>query len=182
VAALLLALAAVLAVLELTNTTHLFHKNSPTKPAVSAGQSTKGEKTATTNSSQQNSGTPASTPSGSANTSQPGDTKSNTVTTADLITPFGNFVSAHANVPSSTALSSVCNTTVGATCKIAFTSGTLTRYLSSETTDSGGSAYWPSWTPNSIGLTPGTWQVSAVATLNGQTKTGTDATNLEIKP
>jgi hypothetical protein len=98
-----------------------------------------------------------------------------------LLDPTGNFVSAHKNVPKSASLSSVCNTTSGAECKIVFTNGSTSKSLDPQTTDSNGSSFWNSWSPEDIGLTSGSWQVQAVATLNGQSKTSTDAMKLEIQ-
>jgi hypothetical protein len=185
-AALLLVAAGMVAALEFTNTTHIFHKQTTISSPVSASQSTKGEtatKSTTTpiTSKPETTNTTTNVASGTVGSSQSDTTKNNAAPSTNLIDPTGTFVVNH-TVTVSNEDSSVCNTTVGATCQIVFTSGSLTEYLATETTDSGGSAYWPSWMPKSIGLTPGTWQVQAVATLGGQTKTSTDATNLVIKP
>jgi len=169
-------LVVIFALLELTNTTHILHKD---KSKVSSG-----------NASGQY-GTNNNPGPGTLNKTQQGitpqvpvqtkDSKQATTHVADLLQPTGNFVSAHKNVPSTTSLSSVCNTTSGATCQITFTNGSVVKSLSSQTTDSTGAAYWNSWKPSDLGLTSGSWQVQAVAILNGQTKTSTDAMNLEIQ-
>ena len=130
----------------------------------SSSQSTKGER------------------SGAASDSSPGATKQNTAPAAMLVQPTGNFVSAHKNVPVTASLSSVCNTSSGATCQIVFTSGSESHSLPAQTTDLGGSTYWNSWTPESIGLTPGSWTIKAVATLGSDTKSNTDALMLEVAP
>ena len=122
--------AAVVAVLEATNTTHLFHRQ---KVAVreTASQNTKGE---TGESS-------STTPAGSQSTSDTGNTQPPTPTSstgtqqkeggstsATLITPTSNFVGNHHANLSSTE-SSVCTTTPGASCKTVFTNGSITTEL-----------------------------------------------------
>jgi hypothetical protein len=54
--------------------------------------------------------------------------------------------------------------------------------LTAQKVGSSGSVYWQ-WDAASAssGLTPGSWTVSAVATLNGQTRTAADSIPLEIK-
>lgn len=159
--ALFLLVVLLLAILELTNTTHLLHKQPQTviKSPTSNTQTTKT--------------TPGST--------QPSSNKVDTATTAVLITPIGNFVSSH-HVTMSTPIASVCNTTSGATCVISFVANGVTKSLTTEMTDSTGAAYWNSWTPKSIGLSVGSWQVQATAQLNGQSKSATDALTLEVSP
>jgi hypothetical protein len=175
---LLLVFGVVILVLEFTDTTHLFHSSKTTAKPVSAGQFTKGEKDPGSDSS---SSTTSKSNTASANTSsETGSNKDSGGVTRELIEPSGTFVSAHKNVPSDANLSSVCNTSVGAKCSIVFTSGGVSKSLYTQTADSGGAAYWNSWTPQSIGLTPGTWQVKAVATLGSSTKTSVDSLNLEI--
>jgi hypothetical protein len=162
----------VVALLELTNTTHILHKSS-NKTTKSPNRNTVGEGSATK--TPQGTTTPANT------TTESNDTKQTSAQVSTLLDPTGNFVSAHKNVPKSASLSSVCNTTSGAECKIIFTNGNTRKSLDSQTTDSNGSSFWNSWSPESIGLTSGAWQVQAVATLNGQSKTSTDAMKLEIQ-
>jgi len=77
--------------------------------------------------------------------------------------------------------SSVCNTSPGATCQITFTSNGVTKSLASEQADSTGAAYWNNWTLQSIGLTEGSWTITATATLNGQTSHVTDPINLKVQ-
>ncbi|HSW74481.1 MAG TPA: hypothetical protein VLG16_01280 [Candidatus Saccharimonadales bacterium] len=184
--------AAVMAMLELTNTTHLFHKSSLVKPAKhgSASQNTKGETGSASGvtETQNTSGQSGSTGSGS----QPGDQKSDSggsgtpSSNVTLATPTGDFVSNHhpnlSGQPAPNTMSSTCTTTSGASCKITFTNTSTgeVQSLPSETTDRGGSAYWV-WKLQDIQLTQGTWQVKAIATLSGQTQTATDAMNLEVQ-
>ena len=181
ISSVVLVLIATVILLERANVTHLFHDAAPKALPVTASPDTKGEpSTSQTASNSDKSSQNSSTPTTS---SQPGDQKSSSSgsTGGTLLSPAGDFVSAHKNVPSSASLSSVCNTTAGATCKISFTStnGTV-KSLDSQTTDRGGSTYWNSWSPKAIGLTTGSWTVQAIASLNGQTKTSSDALPLEV--
>jgi hypothetical protein len=148
--------------------------------AVTGGQNTKGEPP--TN----NSNPP------SANTQQPnaqtGDGKNESPDPAiHLETPTGNFVSNHRPSLSANATmneeQSVCNTTPGATCQIKFTKGNITKTLPLQITDRGGATYW-SWKiqDKDIGLSTGSWQIQAVATLGNQTQTASDSLNLEVTP
>ncbi|SRR6266702_1936872 len=176
---LVLAIAAIL-----YRTTGLFG-NHPV--AISGNAYTKGE----------NATTPAgvksqvqSTSSGTSNASgtspQPGDTKGDvgSSTSATLIVPSGNFVSNHhpnlSSSPAPNILNSVCATTPGASCVISFTKDGTTRSLPAQTTDRGGSTYWNGWSLQSIGLTSGSWQIQATATLNGKSLHTTDALALVV--
>ena len=97
-----------------------------------------------------------------------------------LKTPYGDFVSNHmpGQNGSGTAESSTCITTPGATCYIKLTKGSETKLLETRTTDNSGTAYW-SWDANS--LSSGNWTVSAVASLNGETKSAQDAKLLVVE-
>jgi hypothetical protein len=180
----IVALAIIIAVLELTNTTHWFHDSKAVRTSnqESAGQNTKGE-VSSGNGSVQSSQSGSSSNSSQPSTSQPGDQKASSggtnTTTTTLVVPTGDFVSAH-HVSLSTPISSVCNTTPGATCQITFTQNSVTKSLAATVTDRGGSAYWNSWKASSIGLTTGSWKVQAIATLDGQTQTAADALSLEV--
>lgn len=109
---------------------------------------------------------------------KPNKTSNNQSTSSSLYKPTGNFVSAHRVNPSST-IESVCVTTPGAKCKIVFTRGTTVKSLVSKTTDGEGTTAWI-WQPKKIGITGGSWQIKAVATLNGQKKVSKDAMSLEV--
>lgn len=171
-AGILLVAACLLAILELTNVTHFFHNNS-SKP---------GQPTVAVSNRPKTAGSVNKTQQGAAEATNSTDhPKIVSNTSAELKEPFGNFVSAHRNVPADAVLSSVCNTTAGATCQVTFTNGGITKSLPSQQTDLEGSAYWSSWTPQSIGLTSGSWQVKAIASLGDQTKQGSDAMPLEIR-
>lgn len=170
----LLIAALVVFALEYTNKTHFFHTE---QPAPTASQNTKGE-VQTNSDKSSNSGSTTDTPvtSPQPNNQKTGSGNSSSTT---LVTPTGDFVSAH-NIALNTPVTSVCNTTSGATCTITFIKDGVTRSLDKQTTDSGGTSYWFNWTPKSIGLSAGTWKVQANASLNGQTKSAQDAINMVI--
>ncbi len=174
---------AIIAGLELSNTTHLFHKKS--SQPISASAYTKGEPS--TSSSKSSMTTNSTSSTSNSTSSEPGDQKSSSGggSSADttLLVPSGDFVSNHSpnlsNSPAPNEISSVCTTTPGATCTITFTKDGVTKSLPQQTTDRGGSTYWD-WKLQTVGLTVGTWQINAVATLNGQTKSAADAINLNV--
>ncbi len=122
---------------------------------------------------------PSTSPTGKTATATATPTTGNN---SPPITPTGNFVSNHrpGQNGSSTTESSTCNTTPGATCYIEFTNGDLARTLASKTVDSNGAVYW-NWDVGSAGLTSGSWQIKAIATLNGHAESTTDSNKLEIQ-
>jgi cytoskeletal protein RodZ len=96
--------------------------------------------------------------------------------------PFGNFVSSHSpSLSQSPQMASVCNTTVGASCWIEFSKDTTVLSLKAVTTDNSGTAYWY-WNLNDDGFSTGSWQITAKATLKGQTVTVKDTQPLVVKP
>lgn len=183
IGAVILVLAAVLAMLEFTNTTHLFHaapakdfETQPNKPGRTVNSTTKGEDTLSN--AKKNDNTANQT------APLPEDTKQNNTTpgiTGELIIPTNStFVSNHRPQGNSDDLQSVCNTSPGATCQMNFTNGGTTKSLPAQATDRGGAAYW-TWKPSQIGLTPGTWTIQATATAGSQSKSATDTISLEVK-
>jgi cytoskeletal protein RodZ len=95
------------------------------------------------------------------------------------ITPSGTFVSGHlANLDSNEL--SICNTSSGAICSITFTNSSGQKSLTAKQTDSNGAAYW-SWTPSSLGLSSGSWQVAASAIINGKSVSTQDPKTLEVQ-
>ena len=98
--------------------------------------------------------------------------------------PFGDFVSNHGQVSpyvsATTEEASVCNTSPGVVCVISFTSGSIVKSLTPKTTDSSGAAYWPLWTPGSIGLASGDWDVTATATSGPMSASTQDPTPLRV--
>jgi len=176
---LLIGLCGIMAALELSNTTYIFHK----KPvAVSASETTKGETVGTQSSSNKaTNSTDAGVPNNSVGQDK-NPTNSSSNTTGTLVEPTGNFVSNHR--PSAAAnqtLASSCTTTPGASCQIVFTNGGTTISLPAQTTDVGGSTFW-NWKLSDYGIGQGTWAIRATATLNGQSVSAVDATNMVVAP
>lgn len=175
-AAILLVVGGVLAVLELTDTTHLFHQEKPT--VVSGGPGTKGvdiSDTSTDLPGKQGSSEDTDT---SANQSdkQPGEN------TKKLTALQGPFVSHHDSSDEHRSINSACSTTSGAICQIIFTKDGVTKTLPAQMTDLGGATYWNGWEPKDIGLTAGKWKVTAKATLGSQIETAADALPLQVAP
>lgn len=120
---------------------------------------------------------------GSSQTETGSDKQSQPSPTSTLLKPFGQFVSNHYPTLSGQMAEqqSVCNTTPGATCYIKFTKGGDTRQLEAKTADSNGTVSWK-WNVGTASLSQGSWTITAVAALNGQTQTAQDAQNLEVQP
>ncbi|MGA3150562.1 MAG: hypothetical protein ABSD10_03055 [Candidatus Saccharimonadales bacterium] len=114
-----------------------------------------------------------------------GSSPSSNTSNVELAAPYGTLVSNHrpnlGGSPAPSQEQSVCNTTVGATCYIEFTQGSTVKKLDAQTVDSTGTAIW-TWDVSQAGFSQGTWQITAVATLGGQTKTTADPTPLEVLP
>jgi hypothetical protein len=168
----------ILAILELTNTTHILHKQKVPAiiPASNALKKSSGGNSSIT-------GSPSpTTPSSSTGDKTP--TSGGNLSNLPLIAPYGTFVSNH-HPDDSTGLgeTSSCNTTPGASCYIKFTninSGETTR-LPSQTANSDGSAGWNWDVSKDAHLSSGNWRVTAVATLSGQTKSTDDPNSLVIE-
>lgn len=176
-----------LAILEYTDTTYIFHdrpvtrETQPNTPGRTINSDTKGEGS-TSDPKDNNSGQSDNNGNTAPNPNSEDDkTPNDTNTSATLIEPSGQFVNTHIMSAdgSDASGSSNCVTTPGAKCEIIFTKGSETKSLGIQTTDRGGATYW-SWSPKSVGLSPGKWKIQAKATLGSQVKTASDATNLEI--
>jgi hypothetical protein len=176
----LLLLVLVIGMLEVTNKTHLLHK--PKVPPV-IPSTPSGAKPAA--------GANKAAPSSSAYPNSPVSTKSSSpagggaATGQDLVAPYGTFVSNHSpgqnGAPDQEQ--SVCTTSPGASCYIKFTntaSNESTR-LASQTTDSNGTTIWNWDVIKDAHLTQGQWQITAVATLSGQSKSTDDPLKLVIQ-
>ncbi|HEU4984308.1 MAG TPA: hypothetical protein VFT58_01600 [Nitrososphaera sp.] len=176
------ALVAVTAILEITNTTHFFHKRKAVSSTIPASKST-GSGTADGSKSDD-----SQSASDENTTSQPPTSDKSTApptSGAELLAPSGNFVSNHrpslGETPSSSTEESICTTTPGAFCTITFKKDGVTKTLESLQTDGSGTVIWQ-WDVKSAGFIPGTWTVTATATLNGQTKSADDLQPLEVQP
>ena len=174
--------AVVLFLLDITNVIHLYNKHAPaTGSSYTKGEPQTSSKPSATNNSNT---TNPSTSHGTQQTDK-GNSSAGSVAAVGLLSPTGDFVSNHhpnlSGSSASNSVTSVCNTTPAASCTISFTQNGITKSLSAETVDSGGSAYW-NWTLKDVGLTTGSWSIQAAASLGGQTKTATDAMMLTISP
>lgn len=176
----LLIIVIAVAILDLMNVTHLFHKQAVPKiipvqhTSSSVDKSSNSASSSSNTSNQTNQTEKVPSPAGSALSSSGNLT---------LLSPYGDFVSNHRPGQNGSSLDevSVCNTTPGAQCYIQFSKGQTVTQLPSQTVNSSGSSSW-SWNISSDAhLTSGSWQITAVSTLNGQTKATNDPTKLEIQ-
>jgi cytoskeletal protein RodZ len=117
-----------------------------------------------------------STTSSSMSDKQGGSTAS---PQTSLDTPTGNFVSSHKVSSSTNTLESICTTTTGATCEITFRKGDTILTLGKKDVNNSGTATWI-WTPGSIALTNGSWEITATATLGDKTSTAIDPLKLDV--
>jgi len=143
-----------------------------------------------TGTNQQNQNPPSTrSPSSSPTTgsSQPTKSAQTIGNSQTLVAPTGTFVSNHhPSLSGSTNPSgeqSVCITSVGASCFIEFTNTKtgVVKQLKDEAVDNNGTAYW-NWDVKTAGLSQGEWRITAVATLNGDTKSTSDQLLLEVQP
>jgi hypothetical protein len=185
---LVVAVIAATVVLELTNTTHLFHAGSPVKKSViptTSTSSSAGSSKAATNKVASSTPVTSSGSSGSSGTSSkdtgPSSSSGTSSSGSGPIMPYGDFIANHRpSLSASQGEASVCFTTPGATCAITFTNGNLVNTLPTQTTGSDGSTSW-GWTVNQqSGFTVGHWGVTVTATLNGKTATATDS--MDVQP
>lgn len=97
--------------------------------------------------------------------------------------PYGTFVSNHTpgqnGAPNT--INSVCDTTAGITCTITFTKAGVTKSLGTKRTNRDGTVHWDNWTPESIGLTSGSWTIEAIAKSGSKQASAQDNILLEIK-
>jgi hypothetical protein len=176
----LIVLGAVFAGLQLTHTTHFFQKAKPVSgpiPIVEPQTSPKSKSSNSSSANQNPAETEPSSPKADATTPVTGGGGG-----ATLVAPYGSFVSNHQPGQHGSPLleQSECNTTPGASCYIKFTQGSIVKTLTAQTIGSSGSTSWL-WYVNKAGLTSGDWKISAVATLNGQTKVTQDPVALEVE-
>ncbi|HVC36219.1 MAG TPA: hypothetical protein VNE40_02130 [Candidatus Dormibacteraeota bacterium] len=170
--------------LELTNTTHFFHKQKATSGIIPSTSSSNTTKSAASSGSKTTSSSPPTT-AATPTAPQGPEAQTPTSSSTGLIAPFGTFVSNHSPSLSGTSSPSqelsTCNTTPGASCYIEFTQQGVVKTLKSQVADSNGVVSW-TWNVNQAGFTTGTWQITAVASLNGQTKDTSDQLNLQVQP
>lgn len=160
---------AIFAVLELTNTTHVFNKSSgPT----GSGSNSK-PKTVKHGLLEGSSG------SGTVGINKGKNPAQNTPANGPLLAPTGTFVNTY-TAALHDQLTSTCNTTPDAMCQITFTRNGVTKALPARQADGNGAVFW-AWHPDdsNVGLTVGAWHIVAVATQGSQSIV-TDNGSLEL--
>jgi hypothetical protein len=165
---------AVILILEITDTTHFFHKAKVPPVIPIADNNISGTQQPSKSSSDDEETGSSSKDKGSSNS-----TKNSGL---PLYEPYGVFVSNHTPGQNGapTVINSTCNTTPGASCYIEFTQNEVTTKLPSKTTNGDGAATWV-WDIKDANLTTGKWKITAVATLNNESKTSEDPIPLTIK-
>lgn len=163
------------AALELTDTTHIFHKEPAPATTIPATSKKSDQSGASDNSGETSSGAT------DINSNKYAGSNAGLGSSKNLARPYGSFVSNHrpGQGGSGTKEQSACNTTPGAKCYIKFTNtdtGTVYK-LPEQTVGSNGSTLW-SWDAKVLG--PGSWEITTVANLNGQTKAATDDIKLKV--
>lgn len=161
---------AIFAILELKGRAHtLKQTKSPQLIPVSAVQT---PSQTVTNTVSKETNTP------STNTASNTQTQTNGSIT--LVKPYGIFVSTHK--PNSTGqILSTCNTSPSTSCTIEFTKGSETKKLPDQITSGDGTTSWL-WNVSQAGLSVGSWQIKVIASLNNQSLSTVDQTNLEVQP
>ena len=162
----------VVAVVVIVGVIYAYHVTHKKKPITTVNQYTKGQVSqpnGPSNSSNQSVNSPSSSKTGGAS--------------ASLVAPTGNFVSNHhpnlSGSPAPNSMTSVCNTSPGASCQVSFTNGSTTKSLPTQVTDAGGATYWY-WKLQDIGLTAGSWKISATSSMGGDSLSSTDPTALVV--
>jgi hypothetical protein len=174
---LLLVVALAVVLLEVTNTTHFFHKAKLTSTIPSTHPSST---TAPPTSKKQTKTNTSSSPPSSQTDKSIAPTSASG---AGPMTPTGVFISDHrpnlSGQPNPTQENSACITSPGATCYIEFTLDNVVKKLDTQTADKNGAVYW-TWDVSKDDFTAGSWQVRVIATLNGKTAISTD--QLDVQP
>jgi cytoskeletal protein RodZ len=99
---------------------------------------------------------------------------------AELKAPGGTLISNHSpSLSSNSAEVSVCSTSVGATCEIQLTQGSLTQTLPAKLTDNEGNVTW-TWDVKTAGLPVGKWRLTAIAKFGSNTLSTSDS--LDVQP
>jgi hypothetical protein len=157
-----------------------FRKTTSTIPSTNPSSNSNAANRSPVNQQKTGSSTPTGSTTGTSSADK--DKASAPASSGTLITPYGVFVSNHTpgQNDSHTTETSTCVTTPGATCHIEFTKGGETKLLQATTTDSSGTAYW-NWDVSNPKLSAGDWTITAVATLNGASKSAQDSRALTVQ-
>lgn len=182
--------ACAIAVLEVTNKTHFFHRAKAVSSTIPSQPAHQPPDTTTPSDDKNNQPSPVPTEDDNqANPESPkqgDDTTAPPTTGSPPLTPTGDFISNHSpnlsGSPAPSSVQSVCNTSPGAMCRIEFTnSDGIVKTLAAQKTDTNGATYW-NWDVKTAGFTVGTWTIKVIAELHGQTTTATEAQALKVGP
>lgn len=104
---------------------------------------------------------------------------------AEVAAPSGVFVSNHkpnlGGSPTPNSINSTCHTSPNISCEIQFSKNGVVKVLGPNTTGSDGYVSWD-WKLQDIGITEGTWQITAVAKSGNNTNSTKDQIMLEVSP
>ena len=170
----------VLLLLEVTNTTHIFHKQSVVSSTIPTTTTDRADSV----NSDTSYNTPESTSAGQKEATSTANEKTavSPSSGSELLAPSGNFVSSHRpSLKDSPGQESICTTTPAAFCIIVFTKDGVIKTLESKKANSSGTVIW-NWDIKSAGFVVGSWKITATTSLNGQSKSTTDLQNLEVQP
>jgi hypothetical protein len=172
--------------LALPITIHLLNTSSNTQKTVNSKTIPYSVPAQSNKTSSPKTSTPNTTPTTTSNLPANSSQTSTSETQALTVPPSGTFVSNHKpSLSGSTTPSeeqSTCNTIPGASCYIEFTnSSNQTKTLPAQIADGSGSVLW-NWDVQQAGFTTGQWQITAIASLGGVTKSTTDSLYLEVQP
>jgi hypothetical protein len=186
VAAVAALLIVIVVVLELTNTSHIFHTERGKSGTIPARTIEPSKQNAPSTSSKNTQSNAVNTyPKSSAGGGQTSSGQAGTPEGQGPLAPYGSFVSNHRpNIGGNPAPSkelSTCTTSVGATCYIEFKNDGVVTKLPAQTADVSGSTSW-SGDINDAGFAEGTWKITAIATLNGKTSSTSDTIDLVVLP
>lgn len=97
--------------------------------------------------------------------------------------PSGEFVSNHTPGANGSPQNEVSTCTVapGITCYITFSNGGVDKSLPSQVAGNSGTVSWENWTTSSLGLSPGTWTITATATNGSKSSTTQDKIQLVVQ-
>lgn len=124
----------------------------------------------------------------SGSTSSPKDSSSaapSLDTSVTPVAPAGTFVSNHrpnlSGSPAPSQENSTCTTTPGAECYIQFENDGVIKLLPAQVTDSNGNTSWD-WDVKSLGLSQGSWTITAIAKNGAKTNSSGDEIRLQVQP
>jgi hypothetical protein len=156
------------ALLAIAGGIYAYHVSHDKKPIATVNQYTKGQ---------------VDKAGGSSTTSDTPSSEKTPDASASLVAPAGNFVSNHhpnlGGSPAPNTMTSVCNTSPGASCQISFTQDGTTKSLPAQVTDAGGATFWD-WKLQDVGLGAGEWKITATSKVGDKSLSATDPMPLVV--